>query len=217
MFHLPSCSKPLQKLSQLPIGLPAQSVRALCPRQVSIFLAFLIHRYKNPTPSPTLYLQNVYRKCSISTTLRKNRGPRTVYRHTASCGSLSCPWCLTSTQFPLPLPTPQPGPCITESALVTPLVKTCEGGHRRSWKNAGRSLWMNFLLENGANTQKTKRRTFGITMVSILQVRRFLIQAEVLVRGLRTRCLYSVWKYLPSLCSLLHELVSKRPKNVKLC
>ena len=34
MFHLPSCSKPLQKLSQLPIGLPAQSVRALCPRQV---------------------------------------------------------------------------------------------------------------------------------------------------------------------------------------
>ena len=47
-------------------------------------------------------------------------------------------------------------------------------------------------LENGANTQKTKRRTFGITMVSILQVRRFLIEAEVLVRGLRTRCLYSV-------------------------
>ena len=77
-------------------------------------------------------------------------------------------------------------------------------------------LWMNFLLENGANTQKTKRRTFGITMVSILQVRRFLIQAEVLVRGLRTRCLYGVWKYLPSLSSLL-ELVSKRPKNVKLC
>ena len=61
------------------------------PGKLSIFLAFLIHRYKNPTPSPTLYLQNVYRKCSISTTLRKNRGPRTVYRHTASCGSLSCP------------------------------------------------------------------------------------------------------------------------------
>ena len=95
----------------------------------------------------------------------------------------------------------------------------CEDLWRRpehSWKNTGRSLWMNFLLENGANTQKTKRRTFGIAMVSILQVRRFLIQAEVLVRGLRTRCLYSVWKYLPSLSSL-HELVSKRPKNVKLC
>ena len=127
MFHLPSCSKLLKKLSQLPIGLPAQSVRALCSRQVSIFLAFLIHRYKNPTSSPTVYLQNVYRERSISTILRNNRGLRTVYRHTASCGSLSCPRCLTSTQFPLPLPTPLPGPCAIEPALVITLVKFCEG------------------------------------------------------------------------------------------
>ena len=156
MFHLPSCRKPLQKLSQLPIGLPAQSVRALCPRQVSIFLAFLIQRYKNPTLSPKLYLQNVNHKCSISTILRKNRGPRTVYRHTASCGSLSCPWCLTSTKFPLPLPTPQPGPCITESALVTPLVKTCEGGHNTAEKMLGEVCGWIFSLKM-AQTHKKRR------------------------------------------------------------
>ena len=146
MFHLSSSSKPLQKLSQLPIGLLAQSVRALCSWEVSIFLAFLIHRYKSPTSSPTVYLQNVYRERSISTISRNNRGLRTVYRHTASCGSLSCPWCLTSTQFPLPLPTPHPAPCAIEPALV----KTCEGVQRyirqrnalteRDWKDAVQEL-----------------------------------------------------------------------------
>ena len=91
-----------------------------------------------------------------------------------------------------------------------------EGGHNTAEKILGEVCGWIFSLKTPQTRKKTKRRTFGITMVSILQVRRFLIQAEVLVRGLRTRCLYSVWKYLPSLSSL-HELVSKRPKNVKLC
>ena len=100
MFHLPSCSKPLQNLSQLAIGLPVQSVRALCPRQASIFLAFLIHRYKNPTPSPTVYLHNVYCERSISRILRQNRGLRTVYRNTASLApDVSLP-----PSFPYPSP-----------------------------------------------------------------------------------------------------------------
>ena len=112
MFHLPSCSKLLKKLSQLPIGLPAQSVRALPGKSPFFSPSSSIAHYKNPTPSPMIHLQTVYGVGSISTILQKNRGLRTVYRHTASCGSLSWPWCLTSTQFPLPLPTPHPGPCV---------------------------------------------------------------------------------------------------------
>ena len=80
-----------------------------------------------------VYLQNVYPERSISTILQKNRGLRTVYRDTASCGSLSWPWCLTSTQFPLPLPTPHPGPCVIELSLV----KTCEGGPNTAEKILG--------------------------------------------------------------------------------
>ena len=112
MFHLPSCSK-----LQLPIGLPAQSVSALWPRQVSIFLAFLIHRALKTQLPPPWYI------CKMSTvSARSRRSYRKiedyeVYRDTASCGSLSWPWCLTSTQFPLPLPTPHPGPCVIELSI----------------------------------------------------------------------------------------------------
>ena len=148
MFHLPSSSKLLKKLSQLPIGLPAQSVRALPSKPPFFSPSSSTARYKNPTPSPMVYLQNVYRERSISTILQKNRGLRTVYRHTASCGSLSWPWCLTSTQFPLPLPTPHPGPCVIELSLV-----------KHSWKNTGRSLtvcgWI-FSLKT-AQTRKKRR------------------------------------------------------------
>ena len=109
-------------------------------------------RYKNPTPSPMVYLQNVYRERSISTILQKNRGLRTVYRHTASCGSLSWPWCLTSTQFPLPLPTPHPGPCVIELSLV----KTCEGGHNTADKILGEVCGWIFSLKM-AQTRKKRR------------------------------------------------------------
>ena len=61
---------------QLPIGLPAQWVLL-----------------KPQLPLPRCVwnqLQNVYHERSILTIVRKNRGLWTVYRHTASCGSLSC-------------------------------------------------------------------------------------------------------------------------------
>ena len=107
MFHLSSSSKLLKKLSQLPIGLPAQSVRSLPGKSPLFSPSSSTARYKNPTPSPMVYLQNVYREGSISTILQKNRGLRTVYRHTASCGSLSWPWCLTCLpHFHLVSPTP---------------------------------------------------------------------------------------------------------------
>ena len=79
---LPSVA-PQQKLSQLPIGLPAQAVRALFKSAVtpaSLHFSRLPHppRSKNPTPSPMVYLQNVYRERSISTILQKNRGLRSL-------------------------------------------------------------------------------------------------------------------------------------------
>ena len=127
MFHLSSSSKLLKKLSQLPIGLPAQSVRSLPGKSPFFSPSSSTARYKNPAPSPMVYLQNVYRERSISTILQKNRGLRTGYRHTASCGSLSWPWCLTSTQFPLPLPTPHPGPCVIELSQNYPWWRLVKG------------------------------------------------------------------------------------------
>ena len=147
MFHLLSCSKPLKNF-------PSSHRLERCDPGKSPFFSpsSPTARYKNPTPSPMVYLQNVYRERSISTILQKNRGLRTVYRHTASCGSLSWPWCLTSTQFPLPLPTPHAGPCVIELSLV----KTCEGGHNTAEKILGEVCGWIFSLKT-AQTRKKRR------------------------------------------------------------
>ena len=151
LFHLHVSPSLMQQTTSKTF--PAQSVRALCPWKSPFFSpSSSTARYKNPTPFPMVYLQNVSRERSISTILQKNRGLRTVYRHTASCGSLSCPWCLTSTQFPLPLPTPHPGPCVIELSLV----KTCEGGHNTAEKILGEVCGWIFSLKT-AQTRKKRR------------------------------------------------------------
>ena len=203
MFYLPSCSKPLQKLSQLPIGLPAQSVRTLCPRQV-FFLAFLSPPLKNP--------RCICKLSTVSAQSRRSYGKIEDYEEFIGIRLHLAPDAWLPPSFPYPSPPRTQGPVQTESALA----KTSEGGHNTAEKMLGEVCGWILSLKTAQTRKKTKRRTFGITMVSILQVRRFLILSEVFVRGLRTRCLYSVWKNFPSL-SCLHELVSKRPKNVKLC
>ena len=79
LFHLHVSPSLMQQTTSKTF--PAQSVRALCPWKSPFFSpSSYTARYKNPTPFPMVYLQNVSRERSISTILQKNRGLRTVYR-----------------------------------------------------------------------------------------------------------------------------------------
>ena len=112
MFHLSSCSKPLQKLSQLPIGLPAQSVRALCPWQV--FFSRLPHPpLKNLNSLP----HGIFAKYTVSARSRRSYGKLEDY-HPVS---------------PTP-PHPAPGVlCTIEPALA----KTCVSCYNTAEKILG--------------------------------------------------------------------------------
>ena len=199
MFHLPSCSKPLQKLSQL------NRLERCVPE--SLHFSRLPHTpraIKTPLPSPW-YI------CKMSlVSARSRRSYRKIEDYEqfieASCGSLSWPWCLTSTQFPLPLPTPHPGPCVIELSLV----KTCEGGHNTAEKILGE---VSLSVDEFSPWKRRKHAKNEETNISHYHGQYF---AGKKVFNTSRGCFYSVWKYLPSLSSL-HELVSKRPKNVKLC